>query len=126
MPAPMVSVTLCMYNASRYIAQALSSVFAQTFQDFEVIVIGNGSTDGSAERIARDYRDPRLEIIRQRHQTLRVARPNALAHATGELIGFIDHDDVWLPQTLARQAAAAREREPLLPGWPPEPIVQHA
>jgi len=108
MPAPVVSVTLCMYNASRYIDQALSSVFAQTFQDFEVIVIDDGSIDGSAERIERDYRDPRLKIVRQRHQTLRVARPNALAHATGELITFIDHDDVWLPQKLERQVAAAR------------------
>jgi glycosyltransferase involved in cell wall biosynthesis len=109
MPAPAVSVTLCMYNASRYIDQALASVFAQTFQDFEIIVIDDGSTDGSAERIARSYHDSRLTIVRQAHQTLRVARPAALAHSTGDLITFIDHDDVWLPQKLERQVAAARE-----------------
>ncbi len=108
MSLPVVSVTICMHNGARYIDEALQSVFAQTLQDFEIIVVDDGSTDGSADRIERAYRDGRLRIVRQRQQTLRVARPVAIAHGSGEFIAFLDHDDVWLPSKLERQVSAAR------------------
>ena len=108
MSLPVVSVTICMHNGARYIDEALQSVFAQTLQDFEIIVVDDGSTDGSADRIERTYRDGRLRIVRQRQQTLRVARPVAIAHGSGEFIAFLDHDDVWLPSKLERQVQAAR------------------
>jgi glycosyltransferase involved in cell wall biosynthesis/GT2 family glycosyltransferase len=105
---PIVSVTICAYNSLRYIDETLQSVFAQTFQDFEIIVVDDGSTDGTADHIEREYPDERLKLIRQPNQTLRVARPVAVAHGAGEFIAFLDHDDVWLPEKLERQVAAAR------------------
>lgn len=108
--APLVSVTICMRNGGQYIHDTLDSVFSQTLQDFEIILVDDGSTDGSADAVARAFPDPRLRIIRQRGQTLRVARPVALAHCTGEFITFVDHDDVWLPHKLASQVAVAREQ----------------
>lgn len=107
--APLVSVTICMRNGGRYIHDTLHSVFAQTLQDFEIILVDDGSTDGSVEAVARDFPDPRLRIVRQRGQTLRVARPVALAHCTGEFITFVDHDDLWLPHKLETQVALARQ-----------------
>jgi glycosyltransferase involved in cell wall biosynthesis len=104
----MVSVTICTYNSLRHIDETLHSVFAQTFQDFEIVVVDDGSTDGTADVIERLYPDPRITIVRQRNQTLRVARPVAVAHAKGEFIAFLDHDDVWLPTKLERQIGAAR------------------
>ena len=103
-----VSVTICAYNSLRYIDETLQSVFAQTFQEYEVVVIDDGSTDGTADHIEREYPDARVKLIRQPNQTLRVARPVAVAHAAGEFIAFLDHDDVWLPEKLERQVAAAR------------------
>jgi glycosyltransferase involved in cell wall biosynthesis len=97
-----------MYNASRYIEETLHSVFAQTRQDFEIILVDDGSTDGSVELVERTFRDPRITIVRQPHQTLRVARPAAVARANGEFVAFLDHDDLWLPDKLQRQIAAAR------------------
>jgi glycosyltransferase involved in cell wall biosynthesis len=97
-----------MHNGIPYIAEALESVFAQTWQDFEIVIIDDGSTDGSADEIARRFRDPRLTLFRQPQQTLRVARPAAVSHARGEFIAFLDHDDVWLPQKLERQLDRAR------------------
>lgn len=98
-----------MHNGGRYIAAALESVFAQTYQHFEIILVDDGSTDGSAEEVQRHFRDERLMVIRQRQQTLRVARPVAAGHARGDLIAFLDHDDVWAPDKLERQVALARE-----------------
>jgi glycosyltransferase involved in cell wall biosynthesis len=108
MAIPVVSVAMCVHNGSRYLREAVESVFAQTFQDFEVIVVDDGSTDGGVDRIEREFRDDRLRIVRQRQQTLRVARPVAIAQAKGEYIAFLDHDDVWLPHKLERQAAIGR------------------
>jgi len=105
---PIVSVAICMYNGRTYIEQTIDSVFAQTFQDFEIIVIDDGSIDGSPELIERGYRDPRMTLVRQRHQTLRVARPAAVAHSRGEFIACLDHDDLWLPHKLQMQIATAR------------------
>ena len=108
MSQPVVSVTVCMHNAAAYVGETLDSLFAQTFQDFEVIVVDDGSTDGSAELVERRYADSRLRLIRQRQQTLRLARPLSLAHARGEYFAILDSDDLWSPTKLARQVAAAR------------------
>jgi glycosyltransferase involved in cell wall biosynthesis/GT2 family glycosyltransferase len=104
---PAVSVAICAYNSMRYIDETVDSVFAQTFQDFEIVVIDDGSSDGTADHLERSRRDSRLRVVRQPNQTLRVARPAAAAHARGEFIAFLDHDDVWLPRKLERQIEAA-------------------
>ena len=110
MSTPLVSVNMCMHNSSRHVGETLRSVFAQTLQDFEIIIVDDGSTDGSPELIEREFRDSRITIVRQRHLTLRVARPLALAHSTGEFIAFLDSDDLWAPTKLERQVAVARAR----------------
>src|SRR5262245_49105961 len=93
---PLVSVNMCMYNSSRFVVETLRSVFAQTLQDFEIVIVDDGSTDGSPELVEREFPDGRVTIVRQKHVTLRVARPLALAHSKGEFIAFLDTDDLWL------------------------------
>jgi alpha-1,3-rhamnosyl/mannosyltransferase len=107
----MVSVAICMHNARPFIDQALRSVLAQSYQGFEIVIVDDGSTDGSADHVIRTYRDSRLRVIRQTHQTLRGARPQVLAHSRGDLIAFLDHDDVWLPDKLERQVAALQRNQ---------------
>ena len=98
-----------MHNGGRYIGAALESVFAQTFRDFEIVLVDDGSTDGSTDEVERRFGGDQLTIIRQPQQTLRVARPAAVRHSRGDLIAFLDHDDVWTPDKLERQVALARE-----------------
>jgi glycosyltransferase involved in cell wall biosynthesis len=88
-----VSVIIPVYNGSKYLATTLESVLAQTYPLHEIIVIDDGSTDSSPE-ILRSYGD-RLRVIRQHNQGVAVARNTGLTHASGELITFIDQDDLW-------------------------------
>jgi len=104
---PAVSVAICLLNSSRFIDETLESVFAQTIDDYEVILVDDGSTDGCADDIERRYPDPRLRIIRQPRQGLSMARRVSIASATGDYVAFLDHDDLWLPDKLERQVAAA-------------------
>ena len=100
MHRPTVSVAICLFNSSRFIDETLESVFAQTFSDYEVILVDDGSTDGCVEKIEQTYGDRRLAIIRQKHRGLAMARRASIAAATGEFVAFLDHDDLWLPQKL--------------------------
>lgn len=88
-----VSVIIPVYNGSKYLATTIESVLAQTYPLHEIIVIDDGSTDSSPE-ILRSYGD-RLRVIRQRNQGVALARNAGLTHASGELITFIDQDDLW-------------------------------
>jgi glycosyltransferase involved in cell wall biosynthesis len=105
---PTVSVNTCTYNSARFVGETLRSVFAQTLQDFEIVIVDDGSTDGTPELIEREFPDPRIKVVRQQHITLRFARAIALAHSAGEFIAFLDSDDTWKPDKLARQVAMAR------------------
>jgi glycosyltransferase involved in cell wall biosynthesis len=104
--APRVSVLLPVHDAERYLAEAVESILGQTFPDFELLAIDDGSRDGSAallERYAR--RDPRVRLVRRAHAGL-VATLNAgLALARGELVARMDADDVALPRRLELQVA---------------------
>jgi glycosyltransferase involved in cell wall biosynthesis len=91
-----VSVIIPVYNGSRYLAAAIDSVLAQTHAPDEIIVIDDGSTDSSPE-ILKSYGD-RLRVIRHSNQGVAATRNVGLAHATGELIAFIDQDDLWPAQ----------------------------
>src|SRR6266851_4296637 len=106
--APAVTVAICLFNSSRFIDETLESVFAQTFEDYEVILVDDGSTDGCADAIERRYRDRRLTIIRQANRGLPNARRVSIASARGEYVAFLDHDDLWLPDKLERQVAVAK------------------
>lgn len=106
--APTVSVLVPLYQAGRWIADALDSVLAQSFEDFEVIVVDDGSTDDGGE-IARSYaaRDERVRYLWQENTGLPGARNRGLAVARATYIGFLDADDEWLPQKLERQLPLA-------------------
>ena len=108
MSNPLVTVILPAYNAERFIAEAIESVIAQSVEDWELIVVDDGSTDGTREIIA-DYqrRDRRIRVLTHAaNRGLASARNTALDHARGRLIAFIDSDDVWFPEKTARQIAA--------------------
>ena len=105
---PAVSVAICLFNSSRFIDETLESVFAQTFGDYEVVLVDDGSTDGCADRIERHHAGRRLRIVRQSHQGLSIARRVSIAAASAPYVAFLDHDDIWMPDKLERQMAAAR------------------
>lgn len=94
-----VSVVIPLYNKGPYIARALNSVLAQTFQDFEVIVVDDGSTDNGAVVVER-FDDPRIWLIQQENQGVSAARNRGTEAARAELIAFLDADDEWLPEHL--------------------------
>jgi hypothetical protein len=94
-----VSVIIPLFNKAPYVARALSSVLAQTFTDFEVIVVDDGSTDGSA-RVVEQFSDHRLRLIKQDNSGPGAARNRGLAEAQGEFVAFLDADDCWLPAYL--------------------------
>lgn len=97
MPDPRLSVIMAVYNQERYLAEAIESVFDQDFDDLEVIMVDDGSTDRSAE-IARAYGAVRL--IQQENRGHGAALNQGIRHARGELLGFVDGDDLWESNTL--------------------------
>src|SRR3954453_20602732 len=101
---PAVSVVMPVYQGREHLAAAIESVLAQTFEQFELLVVDDGSTDGSSE-IVRTYveRDPRVHYRRQENAGQGAARNAGIRVARGEAVGFLDQDDLWLPDKLARQ-----------------------
>jgi len=102
---PTVSVLICLHNSSPFIVETLATVFAQTSPPSEIIVIDDGSTDGCADLVERQFDDPRLRVIRQPHRGLGAARQRSVDEASAEYVAFLDHDDLWLPHKLDRQLA---------------------
>jgi glycosyltransferase involved in cell wall biosynthesis len=98
---PRVTVCLAVYNGAATLAQALDAVYAQTYRDFDVLVLDDGSTDDSAE-IASRYD---CRVVTVPNAGLGAARKRMVVEAGGELIAFVDHDDFWLPEKLQKQIA---------------------
>ena len=104
LPQPLVSVVIPVFNGASYVAKAVQSVQDQTMRDVEIIVVDDGSTDGTQEilmeleRAATDIR-----MVSQEHQGSSVARNTGIERARGDFIAFLDCDDVWLPEKLAKQ-----------------------
>lgn len=107
MSSPLIGILVPAYNAERFLAQAIESVLAQSYPHWELILVDDGSWDGTA-RIALEYaaRDPRLHYHHQPHQGLAQARNHALRRTDAEWIAFLDADDLWLPDKLSRQVEA--------------------
>ena len=99
---PLVSVILPVYNGERFVAEAVESVLAQTYTPLELIVIDDGSTDTSAEILAR-Y--PAARLIRQPNAGVAAARNRGIAESSGEILAFIDQDDRWRSDKLEHQIA---------------------
>jgi glycosyltransferase involved in cell wall biosynthesis len=94
------SVIIPLYNKGDYISRTLDAVTAQTFRDFEVVVVDDGSTDDGPARV-RAYGDPRVRLVAQPNGGVSAARNRGAAEARGELLAFIDGDDTWEPGFLA-------------------------
>ena len=101
--SPRVSVIIPTYNRSWCLSEAIDSVLSQTFQDMELIVVDDGSTDQTPALLSR-YAD-RLRVLRQTNRGVSAARNHGIQAAGGELIALLDSDDTWQPDKLARQVA---------------------
>jgi len=109
---PRVSVILPTHDRRKLVVEAIESVRAQTYRDFELLVVDDGSTDGTAEMVRQRYEsEPRLRLLRQEQNSgVSSARNRGVEQAEGELVGFLDSDDLYLPRNLEAQVAALDAR----------------
>jgi glycosyltransferase involved in cell wall biosynthesis len=105
---PRVSVIVPVYNGAKTIREAIQSALQQTFSDFELVVINDGSDDSTLS-ILDDFRDPRIRVQSYSNAGLEISRNRGLNSTTGEIVAFLDADDVWLPEKLRLQVAALDE-----------------
>lgn len=108
---PLVTVVVPTYQGEQFLRATLDSVLAQTFTDYELVVCDDGSTDGTLA-ILDGYGD-RLRLVKQQNRGVAAARNHAARHARGELLAFLDHDDLWEPEMLATLVPMMREDEDL-------------
>ena len=102
--SPTVSINLCCYNSEKYLRETLDSIVNQTFKDWELVIINDGSAD-STESIIHEYMRQGYPIVYhyQENKGLGFSRNEALKRSQGEYIAFIDHDDLWMPEKLEKQ-----------------------
>jgi hypothetical protein len=106
---PQISVIIPTYNRADMLGDAIASVLAQTYADWELIVVDDGSIDDTEAVVAR-YSDPRIRYIYQENRKLPGARNTGIRASTGEYVAFLDSDDLFLPEKLSVQAAAMENR----------------
>ena len=97
--APLISVVIPLYNGVGYIRRSVQSVLGQTYADFELIVVDDGSTDGGPD-VVRTFTDARVRLIQQENAGASAARNKGIAEAQGRYVAFLDADDEWEPQFL--------------------------
>lgn len=97
----MISVVIPLYNKAHTIVNTLNTVLNQTYKDFEVIIVNDGSTDNGIEIINQNYNDKRIKIINQENTGVSAARNRGVEESKGEFIAFIDGDDEWHPEYLS-------------------------
>lgn len=101
--SPVVSVVTATYNMAQFLGAAIHTVLAQTWSDFQYIIIDDGSSDGTREVVAPFLSDPRVEYHYQENQGQTLAKNNGARRARGEFICFLDGDNLWLPHKLQMQ-----------------------
>jgi len=100
---PLVSIIMNCYNGEQYLKEAIDSIYAQTYNNWEIVFIDNCSIDSSAE-IAKSYKDKRIKYYKTRKNIpLYAARNIAIDECNGQYIGFLDCDDIWLENKLEKQ-----------------------
>jgi len=105
---PTVSVVIPTYNRAHLLGRAIQSVLNQTYQDFELIVVDDGSSDNT-EEVVTNFADPRINYLRhEQNRGAATARNTAIKTARGEYIAFLDSDDEWLPEKLDKQMKVFR------------------
>ena len=104
---PLVSIVIPVFDAARTVGEAVASVLTQTLGAVEVIVVDDGSTDGSAE-VVRRVVDPRVRVAAEPHRGAAAARNAGVARARGSLLAFLDADDRWDRRKLERQCSVLR------------------
>lgn len=102
----LVSIITPCYNGAKYISQTIDAVIKQTYTDWEMIVIDDGSKDNSAE-IVEEYmkKEPRIRLVKQQNAGSAAARNNGIRQANGRYIALLDADDIWYPEFLEKQTA---------------------
>jgi glycosyltransferase involved in cell wall biosynthesis len=106
---PKVSVVIPAYNAMTYLPETVESVLKQTFTNFEVLIINDGSSDHIMQWVTQ-ISDSRVRLISQENQGLPGARNTGIAQAQGEYVAFLDADDWWEPTKLEKQVRCFEER----------------
>ncbi|SHE33409.1 glycosyltransferase family 2 protein [Schwartzia succinivorans] len=107
---PLVSVIIPTYDRSQVIGDTIQSVLNQTFQDFEIIVVDDGSIDFTKE-VVEQFKSDKIRYIFQENQGAQVARNNGMSMTTGKYIAFLDSDDVWLPSFLEELLQGFSDKE---------------
>lgn len=115
---PLISVIMPCYNREKTIAESIRSVLAQSFTDWELIIIDDGSIDESIT-IAQSFNDPRIKLYAQKNGGVCHARNTGIEHAKGSFIAFLDTDDTWHPDCLSRLYGALSSGKAVLAycGW---------
>ena len=109
---PLVSVILPTYNRARLVSRSINSVLKQTYNNFELIIIDDGSTDNT-KQIINSFNDNRIVYLKHNHNKhASAARNTGIAKSKGELIAFLDDDDQWLPKKLEKQISIIQKLPP--------------
>lgn len=93
------SVVIPLYNKAECVKQTIDTVLAQTVRDFEIVIVDDGSKDESAA-VVKSINDNRIRLIQQKNQGVSVARNTGISNAQGEIVAFLDADDLWMPEFL--------------------------
>lgn len=106
----LVSIVMPSYNTAKYIAETVQSVLAQTYQNWELIIVDDCSTDDTNEVVKPFLRDSRIRYLKnEKNSGAAVSRNRALREAKGKWIAFLDSDDLWMPEKLEKQIAFMKE-----------------
>ena len=106
----LISIIMPSYNTAKYISESINSVLAQTYTEWELIIVDDCSTDNTDEVIANFLKDERIKYLKnEKNSGAAISRNKALREAKGKYVAFLDSDDLWHPEKLERQLAFMKE-----------------